>query len=72
MDLESSKPYRNLPLFFGDLKRGDYVWLGFHATSYSSKLQNQTATSYAGLNIAWVVLLQRGGEQAWDLIQEPK
>lgn len=70
MDLESPVPYNALPRFYGDLKRGDYVWVGFHATGYLSKLANAVQATYAGLNIAWVVLLDRGGECAWDSIQE--
>ena len=72
LDLDSDRPFKSLPLFNGDLKRGDYVWFGFHATGYASKLPNQSTANYAGLNIAWLVLLNRGGEHAWDMIQEPK
>ena len=71
MDLSAACPFQDLPPFRFDLKRGDFVWFGFHVTDYVQKSQNVPA-NFAGLNIAWIVILGRGGEYSWEEIQEPK
>ena len=62
--MNSEYPYVGLPRIRHELEIGDVVWTGFHSHVYSKTLLGAKETNVA-MNIAWVVLLSRTGEEGW-------
>lgn len=67
MNLASSRPYENLPKLRGGFFSGDMVWIGFHTNAYKA----DGGFDKVNMNIAFAVLLYRGGDQTLDLYPGP-
>lgn len=63
MDLASARPYSNLPKLAGGFVAGDMVWIGFHVNAFKA----ESGVDKVSMNIAFAVLLFRGGPTTLDL-----
>ena len=69
LNLSSEYPYLKLPRMLEELEVGDVVWIGFHAHTYIKQSLTSENTNVTA-DIAWVVLLSRGGEDAWNAVTD--
>ena len=69
LNLASEHPYIKLPPIREELQHGDIVWIGFHAHTYIRQTLTSETTNVTA-DIAWVALLSRGGDDAWNAVTE--
>ena len=70
IDVKSARPYSHLPVLQGELEKGDVVWIGFHSNYYTRTHPDFLNTDLAVMNMKWVILLARGGNEAYEAVYQ--
>lgn len=68
IDFDIAYPHRFLPRWEGELEEGDVVWIAFH--SDMERTEAVFPSFRAFLNVSWVILLSRTGEEGSDALSE--